>query len=241
MKDLLSIFLPIQLLIVSSAALCSQVQSLIEFDVNDPGVEAVYVDSGDQVIEVIRLDGVLASKSYLEDVNGQLLPHGERRTWYASGNIRTVENYWKGCLSGVFVKYYESGAVERRDNYISGRFIAGACYDESGQEIDHCRYYTDVGLPGGDLEGYMRYMMARIKYPRVARVNGEQGTVWVSFLVNRDGRVTNTEILNSVSQSIDRQVLKVLEKQTRFKPATLEGVPVAARMVLPFHFKLTSE
>ncbi|MFZ5552121.1 MAG: energy transducer TonB [Bacteroidota bacterium] len=77
-----------------------------------------------------------------------------------------------------------------------------------------------------------------IKYPEMARETGIQGTVYVEFIVRKDGTVIQPKIIKSVEPSIDKETLRVVKLFPKWIPAKISGVPVDSYVTIPVKFKL---
>lgn len=83
------------------------------------------------------------------------------------------------------------------------------------------------------------YLSKNIKYPLSAREKGIEGTVFISFVVEPDGKVMNAKILRSASPELDKEALRVVQSMPAWNPGTQKGKPVAVSMNLPIKFKLS--
>jgi TonB family protein len=77
-----------------------------------------------------------------------------------------------------------------------------------------------------------------IKYPEEAISKGLQGRALVQFVIEKDGSVTNVEIVESAGQILDDEAVKVVKASPKWKPARLNGQPVRARVTVPVEFRL---
>lgn len=93
----------------------------------------------------------------------------------------------------------------------------------------------------GRTEALKAFVTANLKYPAIALNNGIQGKVFVSFLVSKSGKVTNTKILRSVDPSIDQEALRVVESMPTWIPGKQNGEAVDVSYTLPIEFKLPEE
>ena len=91
--------------------------------------------------------------------------------------------------------------------------------------------------PGGQI-AMMKYIMENIKYPKQAMKEGIQGRVTVSFIVEKDGRVSNVRLLRSVQPSLDKEAIRVVKSMPKWTPGKHNGKPVRVRFNLPVMFKL---
>lgn len=90
----------------------------------------------------------------------------------------------------------------------------------------------------GGFEAIMKFIQKKIRYPRVPRELGIQGTVYVRFIVNGDGSVSDIEILRGVHPDYDKEAARVISMLSSWKGGSQQGRPVAVRMVLPIKFNL---
>jgi TonB family protein len=108
--------------------------------------------------------------------------------------------------------------------------------DDSGNEVfvvvdDPPQY------PGGD-EARMKYMQQSIKYPEEARKKGVQGTVFVSFVVEVDGQVSNAKILRGIGAGCDEEALRVIKEMPKWIPGKQNEKPVRVVFNIPIKFAL---
>lgn len=91
--------------------------------------------------------------------------------------------------------------------------------------------------PGGDA-ALMGYLHDNIKYPTVAAENGVQGRVVVGFVVERDGSITDVNILRGVDPSLDREAMRVVKSMPRWNPGKQNGSAVRVKYQVPVSFRL---
>lgn len=91
--------------------------------------------------------------------------------------------------------------------------------------------------PGGDA-ALMGYLRDNIKYPTVAAENGVQGRVVVGFVVERDGSITDVNILRGVDPSLDREAMRVVKSMPRWTPGKQNGSAVRVKYQVPVSFRL---
>jgi protein TonB len=92
-------------------------------------------------------------------------------------------------------------------------------------------------FPGGEM-ALRAYIANAIKYPVIAQENGIQGKVYVTFVVGRDGKVTNATIARGVDPSIDKEALRVVMSLPTWKPGKQRGKPVNVSYTVPINFVL---
>lgn len=92
-------------------------------------------------------------------------------------------------------------------------------------------------FPGGNV-ALMSYLANNIKYPVVAQENGVQGRVTVSFVVERDGSISDVRVARSVDPSLDREAQRVVKSMPRWKPGKQNGSAVRVKYTVPVVFRL---
>ena len=92
-------------------------------------------------------------------------------------------------------------------------------------------------FPGGT-NALARYLLSNTKYPASARTQQKQGRVWCSFIVNKDGSVSDVKVENGVFISLDQEALRVLKEMPDWNPGTIAGNPVRTKVFVPIVFKL---
>ncbi len=92
-------------------------------------------------------------------------------------------------------------------------------------------------FPGGQ-QALTEYLASSIRYPVIAQENGIQGRVYIQFVVNQDGAVTNATILRGVDPSLDREALRVVEAMPKWKPGRQRNRPVRVSYTVPINFVL---
>lgn len=92
--------------------------------------------------------------------------------------------------------------------------------------------------PGGN-EGLMKFLAENIKYPEDARKLGKDGRVVLQFIVEKDGSISNVQVLKSVHPSLDKEAVRVVSQIKRFVPGYNEDhAPVRVLYTLPVKFTL---
>lgn len=92
-------------------------------------------------------------------------------------------------------------------------------------------------FPGGE-EALLKFINTNIKYPVIAQENGIQGRVIVCFVVNKDGSVSDTEVVRGVDPALDVEALRVINTFPKWTPGKQRGQAVAVKYTVPITFKL---
>ncbi|MFO7616562.1 MAG: energy transducer TonB [Bacteroidales bacterium] len=91
---------------------------------------------------------------------------------------------------------------------------------------------------GEGIEAFRNYIQTTVKYPQVAMENGVSGTVYVSFVINRRGELTNINIMRGVDGSLDEEVIRALKAAPKWEPGKQRGKPVNVSFSIPIRFIL---
>ena len=92
-------------------------------------------------------------------------------------------------------------------------------------------------FPGG-MEALYRYLASNIKYPELAKKEKIQGTVYVSFVVEKDGSVTNIKVLREIGGGCSEEAVRVVRQMPKWKPGRQRGQRVRVQYNLPIKFSL---
>lgn len=92
-------------------------------------------------------------------------------------------------------------------------------------------------FPGGD-EARIEFIRSNIKYPEEAREKGIQGTVFVNFVIESDGSVSNIRVLRGIGSGCDEEAVRVVENMPRWIPGKQKGEAVRVQFNMPIRFVL---
>ena len=91
--------------------------------------------------------------------------------------------------------------------------------------------------PGG-MTAMIDFMIQNVKYPKEAEKQKLEGRTLVSFIVEKDGSLSEIEVLKSSHPLLDNEALRVVGEMPKWKPGQQKGKPVRVRFVLPVSFAL---
>ena len=94
---------------------------------------------------------------------------------------------------------------------------------------------TDPPTFKGDIDNFFG---KNIKYPAIAKETGVQGTVWLSWVVDTDGKVTSVEVIKGSNPLLDREALRVAQLMPEWNPGKDHGKPIRFRYRKPIRFVL---
>jgi len=131
--------------------------------------------------------------------------------------------------------------AEADENTSVDEYKAPPAVQEEEAEVQEQEIFQVVenapAFPGGD-GARMKFLQENIKYPQMAKESGIQGTVYVTFVVERSGAVTDVKILRGIGGGCDEEALRVVNNMPKWEPGKQRGKPVRVQFNMPIKFTL---
>jgi protein TonB len=112
--------------------------------------------------------------------------------------------------------------------------------EEKREEVKQ-QVYTFVEVmpqfPGGE-DALLQYLFSNIKYPEIAKRAGVEGRVIATFVVGKNGEISDVSVVKNIGAGCDEEAIRVIRSMPRWKPGKQNGLPVSVRMSVPISFKL---
>ena len=110
-----------------------------------------------------------------------------------------------------------------------------------GDKSDEPFIFVEVKptFKGGDIEKFREWVQKKAVYPQLAQDNGIQGKVTLTFVVERDGSVTNVKVVKGVDKLLDDESVKAIESSPKWSPGLQRGRPVRVRFYIPLVFSFS--
>ena len=96
-------------------------------------------------------------------------------------------------------------------------------------------------VPPGGMEGWNKYIAENLKYPKTAKEAKIEGTVYLVFIVDKEGNIANPEILRGIGGGADEEAIRLVKNSPKWTPASQRGEVLNVQMRLPIRFQLTSD
>ncbi|MBB3054806.1 energy transducer TonB [Mucilaginibacter gotjawali] len=187
-----------------------------------------------------------ATGNYLIQMNNDSL--GNKLVENGNGYFKVFDDGFKtvveeggiknGKRDGVCKGSFDKNNAHFTENYANGILVSGtAVFKDSSISV----YKGSRGVPPqykGGLEAFYKYLGNHIEYPDDARENVIQGVVHLSFVVEKDGRLSEIKVKKGVYPSIDLEALRVMKKCPLWLPGTQYGRPVRVVYEIPISFSL---
>lgn len=192
---------------------------------------------------------------------------GQWITYWINGQSRYVGLYSKGKLNGRWQFYAYNGTLSYEGNYLDGNPTnEWQFYKEDGSIDDLPNKDTQIvneildnlnkanskdsvynlktisvenhpHFFGGEQQLFT-YLSENIKYPTVARENGIEGTIYIEFIISKQGFPEKIVLKRGIEGGCNEEGLRVIKQMPRWIPSRLDGKPVRVKYTLPIKFKL---
>jgi periplasmic protein TonB len=96
----------------------------------------------------------------------------------------------------------------------------------------------ETAAPIGGMGAFYEYVGKKIKYPAQAKRMGIEGKVFVEFVIEKDGSLTDVKAIKGIGGGCDQEAERIVSSAPKWKPGKQRGKPVRQKMVLPINFKL---
>ncbi len=128
--------------------------------------------------------------------------------------------------------------AEMDQNEVMEEYVAPEIEEEDVVEQEVFTIVEEMpSYPGGEAKMY-EYLGKNIKYPQIARESGIQGRVFVNYVVEPDGSVSNVKVLRGIGGGCDEEAMRVVKAMPKWKPGKQRGKAVRVSYTLPVVFKL---
>ncbi len=99
---------------------------------------------------------------------------------------------------------------------------------------------TMPSFQGGDLNTFRKWVQDNVRFPQIALENGIQGRVTLSFVIEKDGRLTNIQVLQTPDRSLSEEAIRVLNKSPKWSPGKQRNQTVRVKYTLPVDFRVAN-
>jgi len=107
-------------------------------------------------------------------------------------------------------------------------------------------------FPGCDKDSYiatsncakekmLEYIYSVVEYPEASRTSGAEGVVVVRFIVNKDGDISDIEVIKGIDSEIDKEAIRVVDSMPSWIPGKVNGEAVRVQYNIPIRFKLKND
>jgi TonB family protein len=180
--------------------------------------------------------------SYWDSVGNQLVKdgHGYCSCIFGSGN--GLDEVQKGKIvdgerDSTWNFFTKTGLKIRREHYKNGVSVKDDPRKLDTDSTSHFSVVEESANPVGGMAAFYEVIARNIKYPAFAKRQGVQGKVFVEFIVEKDGTISNVRTIKGIGGGCDEEAERVVRLSPNWNPGLLHGKPVRQKMVLPITFK----
>jgi len=145
----------------------------------------------------------------------------------------------KGKRNGEWRGAYKERGITFIEAYADGELISGEAIF-MGQRSSYKKRFILPVFPGGDV-AFGRFLGMHMRYPMIDLQNKVQGRVLLTFIIEKDGKVTNLEVLSSLSPTTDKEAIKILTASSPWVNAVEFGFPAKMQYTMPINFSMVTE
>jgi protein TonB len=169
------------------------------------------------------------------------------KTVNLSANIKVVEETIVEPPTTAEVSIAVIGSVttngtESNANAMPSANTQGGAIDGNGTGTDNTLYTTGSvevypEFPGG-MEGWAKFLRNNLRYPYMAQESEIQGKVYISFVVEKDGSITDVKVVKGIGGGCDEEAVRVIKKSPKWKAGLQNDQAVRVRYQMPIHYAL---
>jgi len=151
--------------------------------------------------------------------------------------LEDIKCYKNGKLDGNSIQFYWNGDTILRETYRENMLVdrkVSPSYDES---IIFTKLEAEAEFPGGE-DGWKTYLSQNLHYPKKAIKNNIQGRVLLQFEVDREGNISEIEVLNQVDPLLDEEAIRLIKTSPPWTPGMQNGRRVKSYKKVEIEFKL---
>ena len=192
--------------------------------------ESTMVDEASYDKEVVTIINTLKSNNPGKEYFVMQIPKKE-----AQEKFKELELQHKSQVKGLVANIDEDGSFY-------AVFEKGAMSNQlselTANEDGVYSIVDETSEPKGGMIEFYNHVATEIKYPQEARTKGIEGRVFVEFIVNTDGSISNTQVIKGIGAGCDEEAARVVAAAKPWQPAKVKGQIVKQRMVIPIIFQL---
>lgn len=194
-------------------------------------IAAFAYNQKDKVVEIMDLGNVQVEEEIVEITRqDQKPPEPVKQTiTVVSDIINVVKNETKITNDFSFTDFSEDAIVAPVVKKVEER------------AEDDAPFLIAEEMPkfeGGDLLKFRSWVQTRLKYPTIAAENGISGRVTLTFVIEKDGRLTNIQVMQTPDRSLSEEAIRVLNTSPKWTPGKQRSSPVRVKYTLPVEFRI---
>jgi TonB family protein len=179
-------------------------------------------------------NGIVIDSLIFEE-GGKGVSHG----YWNNGSPSQRGGYIHGKKDGLWTYYYATGKKCQEVNYVADSAVSYTCYDETEiVQKNNCTYEKEANFPGGEKKWkqFLANKLSSVRLPDDYYSGKIYGQVWIQFVVDIDGSITDAKVVQSAEPSLDAIALDIIKASPKWQHAVQYNRPVKAYRKQPIMF-----
>lgn len=160
-------------------------------------------------------------------VNGNGRYDDEGSTWYSEGELKN------GFQDGEWTGFDLLNQTSFKETYKAGILVSGVSTDSLKKTYTY-KLLEAPAKPKQTKNQIFRYLKENIRIPAHIATNKLSGTVRITFIINKDGWVSQPKVIQEMGFGMDEELVRVLQNMDAWHPAKRRGVPIESQYTIPF-------
>lgn len=171
-------------------------------------------------------------KAFVEGGNGEFIR-------YDSSFTKIKERgYYENALRTGEWRYFKDDSLTLKSTYDKGNLISGDQFDGNGKIASLPKPEIPAEYMGG-IEAFYKSLEKTMRYPEIALRNNVQGKIFIAFIVEKDGSLSNIHVLRGIGSGCDEEAMRVVQLSSgKWKPGMQGGVAVRTQYTVPISFSI---
>ena len=221
---------------IASLVAISGIMFACEEEIND-GIEEIIEESSQQVEYSVDVQAAL-DRLQAEKPNEKFAVI--ETTFDNEENINKLNEYDPNQVEQIFItKEDDRKSIVMIVNQSSELFEKTMVIQEQMQEDNSQAVFTIVEEPAsfpGGMDALGKFLRENMKYPEQARKDGVSGHVYVEFIIEKDGSISDAKVAKGIGAGCDAEAIRIIENSPKWQPGTQNGEIVRQKMMLPIVF-----
>lgn len=192
-------------------------------------------------VSIPRLEMFPYRLDYFADSLGTILVkdgkgHFKQHLKYSNEEMVEEGDYVDGMKDGLWTQTNASGTFWFKEKFLKGKFLSGESFKDGKNYI----YAVENEFPTykGGMNAFYSYLSRSVRYPSDAQQARITGKVYLSFIVEKDGKLSDIRVDRGVSPSINEEAVRVLKRSPEWIAGKQHGIPVRVKYNIPISFSL---
>jgi protein TonB len=181
-------------------------------------------------------NGLLVEEQMCKTIHPNV-KHGENIIYFENKKVKTKGIFVNDKKAGIFKTYNQDGVLIKEENFENGIFKDLITENEGKDELIFTVCEQVPMFPGG-VDAMKKFFKDNLVYPERAKMKGNEGVVYIEFVVERDGSISKPMIKRDIGYDCGEEALRLVKSMPKWEPGLQRGKAVRVQFVLPIKFSL---